>query len=60
VATLVVEDLDKLIEAILLLKNISSGRFGGFFLQSEMHAFMTTVLLRMARLDPFDANACIE
>jgi hypothetical protein len=36
---------------------IVSGRgLGGFFLQSEMHAFMTAVLLRMAWPGAFDAN----
>ena len=33
---------------------------GGFFLQSEMHALVTAVLLRMARLDPFNANPQAE
>jgi hypothetical protein len=54
---LVVEDLDKLVESGLLLQEIRGSGFGGFFLQSEVHAFVTTVLLRMARLDAFDAHA---
>ena len=45
-----------LVEAGLLLKEIPSGGFGGFFFQSEVHAFMATVLLRMARLDALDAD----
>ena len=53
---LVVEDLDKLVEPGLLLKKIGSRRFSGFFLQGQMHALMATVLLRMTRLDPFNAN----
>jgi hypothetical protein len=53
----VVEDLDEVIEAGLLLQEVGGGRLGSFFLQSEVHAFVTTVLLRMARLDAFDANA---
>ena len=57
VRTLVVEDLDKLVEASLLLQEIGGSGLGGFFLPSEVPAFMTTVLLRMARLDAFDANA---
>ena len=57
VRTLVVEDLDKLVEASLLLQEIGGRGLGGFFLPSEVPAFMTTVLLRMARLDAFDANA---
>ena len=60
VRTFVVEDLDKVVEAGLLLKEVGGGRLGGFFLQSEMHAFMTAVLLRMAGLDAFDANAQAE
>jgi len=30
---------------------------GGFFFQREMHAFVTAILLGMAWLDPFDADA---
>jgi len=52
-----VEDLDELIEACLLLQEIRGRWFGSFFFQSEMHAFMSAVLLRMARLDAFNANA---
>ena len=52
-----VENLDELIEARLLLKEIRSRWFGSFFFQSEMHAFMPAVLLRMAGLDAFDADA---
>jgi hypothetical protein len=55
--TLVVEDLDELVEAGLLLEKIAGGGFGSFFLQSEMHAFMTAVLLRMTRFDAFDTHA---
>ena len=53
----VVEDIDKLVEAGLLLKEIGGSGLGGFFLQREMHPFMAAVLLRMAWLDAFDANA---
>jgi hypothetical protein len=52
-----VEDLYELGEARLLLKKVRGCGFGGFFFQNEMHAFMTTVLLRMTRLDAFDASA---
>ena len=31
--------------------------FGGFFSEGEVHAFVTAVLLRMARLDARDADA---
>ena len=57
VRTLVVEDLDKFVEAGLLLKEIRGRGFGGFFFQGEMHAFMTAVLLWMARLDAFNADS---
>ena len=57
VRSLLVEDLDELIEARLLLKEIRCRWFGSFLFQSEMHAFMPAVLLRMAWFDAFDANA---
>ena len=52
-----VEDLNKLVEARLLLQKICGRWLGGFFLQGEMHALMTTILLGMTWLDAFDANA---
>jgi len=57
VRTLVVEDLDKLVETSLLLKKIGGCRFAGFFLQGQVHAFMTAVLLRMTGLDSFATDA---
>jgi len=57
VGTFVVEDLDKFLEARLLLKKIGGGRLGGLFLQGQMHALMTAISLRMTRLDSFDADA---
>jgi hypothetical protein len=57
VLAFVVEDVDKLIEAGLLLKRVGRRGLGGFFFQGEMHAFMTAVLLGMARLDAFDADS---
>src|SRR6267143_473779 len=57
VRTLVVEDLDEVVEPSLLLQKIGSRRLGGFSLQGQMHALMAAVLLRMTRLDPFNANA---
>jgi hypothetical protein len=57
VGTFVVEDLDKFVEARLLLKKIAGRRLGGLFLQGQRHALMTTILLRSTGLDPFDANA---
>ena len=56
VRTLVVEDRNEVIEAGLLLQEVGGGRFGGFFFQSEMHAFVTAILLGMAGLDSFDAD----
>ena len=58
--TFVVEDSDEVVEAGLLLQEVGSGRLRGFFLQREMHAFMTAVLLRVIRLDAFNANAQAE
>ncbi len=55
--TLAVKNFHEVIEAGLLLKEVGSGRLGGFFFQGKMHAFMTAILLRMTRLDAFDANA---
>jgi hypothetical protein len=52
-----VEDVDKCVKAGLLLKEVGRGGLGGFFLQREVHAFMTAVLLGMAGLDTFEANA---
>ena len=46
---LVVEDVDELIKASLLLKEIRGRRLGGFFFQSEMQTFMTAVLLGVSR-----------
>jgi hypothetical protein len=40
VRTFVVEDIDKLVEAGLLLQEIGGSGLGGFFFQSEVHAFM--------------------
>jgi len=57
VRAFVVEDLHKLVKARLLLKKIGGRGLGGFFLQGQMHAFVTPVLLRMGRFDPFDADA---
>lgn len=47
---LIVEAVDEVVEPGLLLKEIGACRFGGFVLQSEVHAFMASVLLRAARL----------
>ena len=52
-----IEFLNESIELGLLLQNVGGRRTGGFFLQGQMHAFMTTVLLGMARPDALDGNA---
>src|SRR5262249_43701433 len=56
VRALVVEDLNEFVEAGLLLQEVGSGRLGGFFFQSEMHALVTTILLGSTGFDPLDAN----
>jgi hypothetical protein len=60
VRAFLVEDLDEVVEASLLLQEVASRRFSGFFLQGEMHAFVTAILLGMAGLNAFDANAQAE
>jgi hypothetical protein len=56
VRSFVVVDIDEFVEARLLLKEIRGSWFRSFFFQSEMHKFMTALLLGMARLDALDAN----
>jgi len=55
VRSFVVEDIDEFVEA--RSEEIRGRWFGSFFFQSEMHALVTAVLLRVARLDALDANA---
>ena len=50
-------DLSKVIKSLLLLQEVVCRRFGGLFFQSQVHAFMTAVLLRIARLDALDCDA---
>jgi ABC-type uncharacterized transport system YnjBCD permease subunit len=52
----VVEFLNKGVKLPLLLQNVGTGRACGFFLQSQVHAFMPTVLLRMTRPNTLDAD----
>src|SRR5262249_16108353 len=56
VRALVVEDLNEFIEAGLLLQEVGGRRLGGFFLQGEMHALVTTILQGSTGFDPLDAN----
>ena len=44
----VIEFLNEGVELGLLLQDVGAGRAGGFLLQSQMHALMPAVLLRMA------------
>ena len=55
--SLVVELLDKIVELGLLLQTVHACRARGFIFQSEMHALMATILLRMTGLDSFDGDA---
>jgi hypothetical protein len=50
-----VEDLDELIEARLLLQEISGRRFSSFLFQGEMRALVAADLLRLAWLDAFES-----
>ena len=55
--SLVVEDLPKKIELLLLEPQRQSCRPSCLFLESSMHPFMTSVLLRTPRLSPFVNNS---
>jgi hypothetical protein len=48
---------DELIEAALLLEGVGGRWARGFFLERQMHAFASTVLLWVAGLDAFDVSA---
>ena len=55
--TFVVEDFHEVVKTRLLLQKALSGGLGCLFLEREMHALVTAVLLQMTRLDPLNANA---
>lgn len=52
-----IEFADKFIEPGLLLEGVSLWRPGGFFLEGQMHALMTAVLLGVAGFDTLNVNA---
>ena len=52
-----VELLHEGIEPGLLLQHVGGGRFGRLALQRQMHAFVPTVLLRVAGPNAFDLDA---
>ena len=49
--------VDEVIEAVLLLQEVVGSGLGGFFLQGQVHALMSAVLLGVAGLDAFDVDA---
>jgi len=60
VGPFVVVTADECIELGLLLEKVAGSWLGGFFLERQVHAFMTAVLLGMPRFDALDANAEAE
>src|SRR5262249_51841490 len=56
--TLFVEDPAEVVETLLLSPLIGCRRVGGLLLQRSVHSLMATVLLRLARLDPFGCHPC--
>ena len=53
----VIELVQEGVELGLLLQDVGTGWASGFFLQGEMHTFMTAVLLGMAGADPLNGDA---
>ena len=51
---------DEVVEAGLLLEAVHAWRTGCFFLESEVHALVASVLLRVAWLDALDGDAEAE
>ena len=52
----VIENLNKAIEACSLLQEVETVRSGRLLLQSQVHTFMATVVLRVPGLDPLDRD----
>ena len=57
VRAFVVKFLNEGVELCLLLQDIGASRTGGLLLQSQMHAFVPAVLLRMTGPNAFDGDA---
>jgi hypothetical protein len=53
----VIEFLQEDVELGLLLQNVGARRASGFFLQGQVHTFMTAVLLAMTGADPLNGDA---
>ncbi len=53
----VIEFLQEGVEPGLLLLDVGARWASGFFLEGEVHAFMTTVLLRMTGPNPLNGDA---
>lgn len=51
-----IEFQDELIEDSLLLKAVCLGGPGGFLLEREVHSFVPTILLGLARLDTLNGD----
>jgi hypothetical protein len=60
VRALLIKFLYEGVEFRLLLQDVGAGGTGGFFFQSQVHAFMTAVLPRMTRFDAFDRDPQAE
>src|SRR5205823_6324619 len=53
----IVVAFEEVIEFRLLLQEVFAGGLGGFELESQMHAFVSAVLLRVAGRDALDLDA---
>jgi len=52
----IVVTLNEVIKTVLLLQEVVAGWTGGLLLEGQVHAFVTVVLLWMARLDAFNRD----
>ena len=53
---LLVEGVDELIEARLLLQEVLGGGLGGLLLQRQVHALVAAILLGMSGLDALEVD----